>query len=115
MLGVSSSGVSTAALCSCIVTRGEAGSISRGHTGRNVTYRRCLQKKKALRKREEEEAVDLSFLEAEAASAVAGASADHGSRAQRGAIAEAQQAKREQDAAAKQARRVEPPPRALHA
>ena len=48
--------------------------------------------------------MDLSFLEAEAASAAAGASADHGSRSQRGAVAEAQQAKREEDAAAKQAR-----------
>ncbi len=70
----------------------------------DLTVTHVLQKKKALRKREEEEPVDLSFLEAEAASAAAGASADHGSRAQRGAIAEAQQAKREQDAAAKQAR-----------
>ncbi len=62
-----------------------------------------MQKKKALRKREEEP-VDLSFLEAEAASAAADISADHGSRAQRGAVAEAQLAKREQDAADKQAR-----------
>ena len=62
------------------------------------------QKKKALRKREEDSA-DLSFLEEEAASAAA-ASVDHGSRAQRGAIAEAAQAKREQDAAEKQARYV---------
>ena len=65
----------------------------------------AAQKKKALRKKEEEEPVDLSFLEAEAASAAAAsASADHGSRAQRGAIAEAAMEKREQDAAAKQAR-----------
>ena len=49
--------------------------------------------------------MDLSFLEAEAASAAAAnASADHGSRAQRGAVAEAALEKREQDAAAKQAR-----------
>ena len=72
--------------------------------GTGTKPERMVQKKKALRKREEEEPVDLSFLEAEAASAAAGASADHGSRAQRGAIAEAQQAKREQDAATKQAR-----------
>lgn len=69
----------------------------------------AMQKKKALRKKEEEEPVDLSFLEAEAASAAAAsASADHGSRAQRGAIAEAALEKREQDAAAKQARHAFP-------
>ena len=65
----------------------------------------AVQKKKALRKKEEEGPADLSFLEAEAASAAAAsASADHGSRAQRGAVAEAVLEKREQEAAAKQAR-----------
>ena len=69
----------------------------------------AVQKKKALRKKEEDEAVDLSFLEAEAASAAAAsASAHHGSRAQRGAVAEAALEKREQDAAAKQARHAFP-------
>lgn len=91
--------------CCCIdVARSEAKRVVRGRSVRAATHNSVAQKKKALRKREEEEPVDLSFLEAEAASAAAGASADHGSRAQRGAIAEAQQAKREQDAAAKQTR-----------
>ena len=77
---------------------------SHGHPAIHLEYSWPVQKKKALRKKEEEP-VDLSFLEAEAASAAAAsASADHGSRAQRGAVAEAALERREQDAAAKQAR-----------